>query len=92
MFCLFINEERGHGEEDLNKGNITVHSKSIPHEVLKNLLPMHEMLETQVRSLGQEDPLDEEMATHCSILAWRIPWTEKPGELQFMGLQRVQHD
>ena len=38
------------------------------------------------------DPLEEEMATHCSILAWRIPWTEKPGELQFMGLQRVQHD
>ena len=47
--------------------------------------------ETQVRSLGQEDPLEEEMATHSSILAWRIPWTEKPGGLQSMGLQRVEH-
>ena len=50
------------------------------------------MQESQVQSLDREDPLEEEMATHCSILAWRIPWTEKPGELQFMGLQRVQHD
>ena len=45
----------------------------------------------QVQSLGQEDPL-EEMATHSSILAWRIPWTEEPGRLQSMGLQRVGHD
>ena len=50
------------------------------------------MWETQVRSLGQEDPLEEEMATHSSILAWRIPWTEKPGRLRSMGLQRVRHD
>ena len=50
------------------------------------------MQETQVRYLGGEDPLEEEMATHCSILAWRIPWTEKPGGLQSMGLQRVRHD
>ena len=50
------------------------------------------MWETQVRSLGQEDPLEEEMATHSSILAWRIPWTEKPGRLRPMGLQRVRHD
>ena len=42
-----------------------------------------------VRSLGQEDPLEEGMATHSSILAWRIPWTEEPGELQSTGLQRV---
>ena len=41
--------------------------------------------ETQVRSLGWEDPLEKEMATHSSILAWRIPWTVEPGELQFMG-------
>ena len=46
---------------------------------------------TQVRSLGWEDPLKKEMATHSSILAWRIPWTEEPGRLQFMGLQRVGH-
>ena len=48
--------------------------------------------ETRVRSLGQEDALEKEMATHSSILAWRIPWTEEPGELQSMGLQRVEHD
>ena len=46
--------------------------------------------ETQVQSLGQEDPLEKEMATHSSILAWRIPWTEEPGRLQSMGLQKSQ--
>ena len=46
----------------------------------------------QVRSLGEEDPLEEGMATHSSILAWRIPWTEEPGGLQSIGLQRVRHD
>ena len=45
-----------------------------------------------IRSLGWEDPLEKDMATHFSILAWRIPWTEQPGGLQFMGLQRVGHD
>ena len=50
---------------------------------------MHETQETQVRSLGWEDPLDKEMATHSSILAWKIPWTEEePGGLQSMGLQK----
>ena len=48
--------------------------------------------ETQVRSLGREDPLEEEMATHSSILAWKIPWTEEPGGLQSKGSQRVGHD
>ena len=56
---------------------------------LKHLPPMWE---TQVRSLGQEDPLEKEMATHSSILAWRIPWTEELGRLQSTGLQRVGHD
>ena len=46
----------------------------------------------QVRSLGQEDPLEKGKATHSSILAWRIPWTEEPGGLQSTGLQRVRHD
>ena len=46
----------------------------------------------QIQSLGLEDPLEEEMATHSSILAWRIPWTEEPGGLQSMGLQRVRHE
>ena len=48
--------------------------------------------ETWVRSLGWEDPLEEGLATHSSILAWRIPWTEEPGGLQPMGPQRVGHD
>ena len=50
------------------------------------------MQETRVWSLGQEDPLEEEMTTHSSILIWRIPWTEEPGGLQSMGLQRVRHN
>ena len=50
------------------------------------------MWETWVRSLGQEDPLEKEMATHSSTLAWKIPWTEEPGRLQSMGSQRVGHN
>ena len=50
------------------------------------------MRETQVRSLGQEDPLEKEMAAHSSTLAWRLPWREEPGRLQSMGSQRVGHD
>ena len=50
------------------------------------------MQETQVRSLGWEDPLEKEMATHSSTLAWRIPWTEEPSGLQSTGSQRVGHD
>ena len=48
--------------------------------------------ETWVRYLGREDPLEKEMATQSSILAWKIPWMEEPGRLQFMGSQRIQHD
>ena len=55
-------------------------------------LPMQGSQEMRVSSLGQEDPLEEEMATHSNILAWRIPWTEEPGGLQSMELQRVGHD
>ena len=50
------------------------------------------MWETRVQSLGQEDPLEKGMATHSSILAWRIPWTEEAGRLQSRGSQRVRHD
>ena len=57
--------------------------------MVKNLPAIQE---TQVQSLGQEDPLEEEMATHSSILAWRIPWTEKPGRLWFIGSQKFRHD
>ena len=57
--------------------------------MVKNLPAMQE---TRIQSLGGEDPLKEEMATHSSILAWRIPWTEEPGGLQSTGSQRVGHD
>ena len=50
------------------------------------------MQETQVQSLGQENPLEKGMATHSSFLAWEISWTEEPSKLQSMGLQRVRHD
>ena len=58
-------------------------------QMVKNLPAMQEIW---VRSLGQEDPLEKEMETHSSILAWEIPWTEEPGGLQSMGLQRVGHN
>ena len=61
-----------------------------PGDTVDKNLPA--MQETQVRSLGQEDPLEKEMATHSSILAWRIPWTEEPGGLQSMRLHRVGHN
>ena len=60
--------------------------------VAQRLKRLPAMRETWVRSLGQEDPLEKEMATHCSILAWRIPWMEKSGGLQSTGSQRVGHD
>ena len=59
---------------------------------MKNPPAMQETQGTRVRSLGWEDPLEEGMATHSSILVWRIPWTEEPGRLQSMGSQRVGHD
>ena len=58
-------------------------------QIVKNLPAMQE---TRVPTLGQKDPLEKEMATHFSILAWRTPWTEEPGGLQSMGSQRVGHD
>ena len=59
--------------------------------VVRNLSARQEIQKTWILSLGREDPLEEEMATHSSILAWRIPWTEEPGGLQSMGSQRVRH-
>ena len=59
---------------------------------VKNQPAIQELQEMQVQSLGQEDPLEEGMATYSSIPAWRIPWTEKPGGLQSIGLHRVRHD
>ena len=62
---------------------------SLVAQMVKNLPAMRE---TQVRSLGQKDPLQKEMATHSSVLAWKIPWTEEPGGLKSMGLKRVGQD
>ena len=58
-------------------------------QMVKNLPTVQE---TQLQSLGQKDPLEKGMATQTSILVWRIPWTEEPGGLQSIGLQRVRHD
>ena len=58
-------------------------------QIVKNLPAMRE---TQVQSLGWEDPLEKGMASHSRILAWRIPWTKEPDRLQSLGLQRVGHD
>ena len=62
---------------------------SLVAQMVKNLSAMQE---TEVGSLGLEDPLEKEMATHSNIRNWRIPWTEEPGELQSRGLKRVGHD
>ena len=62
---------------------------SLVAQLIKNFLAVQE---TQVQSLGWEDPVEKEMATHSSILAWKISWTEEPGGLQSMGSQRVGHD
>ena len=73
----------------------TVNTKAeeIPNgSVVKNLPAMQETQETRVQFLGREDPLEEGMATHFSILVWRISWTEEPGGLQSIGSQRVRHD
>ena len=68
---------------------VCIYIASLVAQRLKCLPPMQE---TRVRSLGREDPLEKEMVTHFSILAWRIPWTEEPGGLQSMGLQRVRYN
>ena len=60
--------------------------------VAQTVNPLPTMQETQVQSLGQEDPLEKEMAAHSSTLAWKTPWMEEPGGLQSMGSQRVGHD
>ena len=65
-------------------GSVDKQWASLAYQMVKNLPAMQQ---TEVRSLGQEDPLEKGMATHSSILAWRIPWTEEPGRLQSTGLQ-----
>ena len=72
----------------LPRSKVTQPLASLMAQMVKRLPAMWE---TQVQSLGWEDPLEKEMATHSSTLAWKIPWTEEPGRLQSMGLQRVGH-
>ena len=73
----------------LKSRNITLPELSLVAQKVKRLSAMWE---SQVQSLGREDPLEREMATHSSTLAWKIPWTEKHGRLQSMELQRVGHN
>ena len=76
----------------MNKGNsvtLSVIWASLVAQMVKRLPAIRE---TWVQSPGWEDPLEKEMATHSSTLAWKIPWTEEPGRLQSMGSQRVRHD
>ena len=73
----------------IKNGDYEVKRVSLMAQMIKNLPAMQE---TQVRSLGQEDPLEKGMATHPSILAWRIPWTEEPGRLRSIGSQRLRHN
>ena len=80
-------EPRGHNLHCHSPNNLD--GASLVAQTVKRLPAMRE---TQVRSLGQEDPLEKEMATHSSTLAWKIPWMEEPGGLQFLGSQRVRHD
>ena len=86
MHMFFILNRR---IETLHKTNNWFYFASLVAQRLKRLPPMWE---TQVRSLGRQDPLEKEMVTHSSILAWRIPWMVKPGRLQSTGSQRVGHD
>ena len=76
-------------EQGWNFGKQLIFCYTLVAQMVKRLPTMQE---TQVQSLGQEDLLEKEMATHSSILAWKIPWTEEPGRLQSMGSQRVRHD
>ena len=65
---------------------------SVQFDVVQQVKNPPAVQDTQIRFLGWEDPLEEEIATHSSILAWEIPWTEEPGGLQSKGSQRVRHD
>ena len=94
--CWNREEECNGGEEWViwlsGKAVFLINALSGAFLVSRTVKNLPTMLETLVQSVGQEDPLQKGMATHSSILAWRIPWTEKPGRLQSIGLQRVGHD
>ena len=82
VFCFLIKEGTQFKKKKKKRASLLA-------QVAKNLPAMQK---TWVQTLGQEDPLEKEMVTHTSILAWRISWTEQPGRLQSMLSQRVQHD
>ena len=87
-------EAKGSGRTHLEKKSVSLLKREVSQValVVKNLPANAGGVRDTVWSLGQEDPLEKELATHSSILAWRIPLTEEPGRLQSMGLQRVVHD
>ena len=85
---MTLDDFSGHTDVSTNSTQVHVHSSLVAQRIKR--LPA--MQETRVQSLGWEDPLEKEMATHSSILAWRIPWTKEPGRLQSMGSQRVRHN
>ena len=71
---------------------VALNGREYGKERIISFAGIHPADETQVQSLGQEDPLEEEMATHFGIVAWKIPWTEKPGGLQSRGSKTIRHD
>ena len=79
------------GEKKKNHVTIVLIKGKGPSLVAQMVKRLSAMLEIRVRSLGRENPLEKEMATHSRTLVWKIPWTEKPGRLQSMGSQRVRH-
>ena len=74
------------------KDNLCLMARDVTSLVAQMVKRLPTIQETQVQSLGQEDLLEKEMATHSSLHTWKIPWTEEPGGLQAMGSQRVRHD
>ena len=89
MYHIFLTHSSVGGHLGCFHALAIVNSAAMVAQRLKRLPAMQE---TRVRSLGGEDPLEKEVVTHSSTLAWRIPWKEEPGRLQSMGLQRVGHD
>ena len=87
LAILFVEISNSGKEVGIGRNN-----DEISHVMVQTVKNLPSLQETRVQSLGWEDPLEEGMATHCSILAWRIPWTEGSGGLQFRGLQRVGHN
>ena len=91
IFFFFLSRAHISASPTLTRGFFTIGATWEYSQWYRICLPI-KMQETLVQSLGQEDPLEEKMSTHSSILAWRIPWTEEPSRLQSMGLHKVIYD